>query len=116
MLTWKQCHHAEVVYISILNVQTELLTWWATLPSVSELLLEDCGWNNDGSINWVGYPFPEKIQELFGSDFDAEDDKNEGYVEEECESEDDDDDDDDNDDDEKHRQTQNGHLLVQSQW
>ena len=63
----------------------------ATLSNVSEPLLEDCGWNNDGCINWVADQFPENIQQLNVNDFDVEDDENEEYVAEECESEDDDD-------------------------
>ena len=62
----------------------------ATLSNVSEPLLEDCGWN-DGSINWVADQFPENIQQLIVNDFNVEDDENEEYVAEECESEDDDD-------------------------
>ena len=62
-----------------------------TLSNVSEPLLEDCGWNNDGSINWVADPFPENIQELIVNDFNVEDDENEEDAGEECGSEDDDD-------------------------
>ena len=60
----------------------------AILFNVSELLLEDCGWDNDGSINWVADPFPENIQELIVNDFYVEDD--EKYIVKICESEDDD--------------------------
>ena len=60
------------------------------LSNVSEPFLEDCEWNNGGSINWVADPFPEPIQELIVNDFDVEDDVNGEYVREECESEDDD--------------------------
>ena len=63
----------------------------ATLSSASKPLLEDCGWNNDGSINWVADPFLENILELIVNDFDVKDNENEEYVKEECESEDDDD-------------------------
>ena len=52
----------------------------ATLSHVSEPLLEDCGWNNDGSIDWVADSFPENIQELIVNDFGVEDDQNEEYV------------------------------------
>ena len=64
---------------------------WATLSSASKPLLEDCGWSNDGSMNWVADPFLENILELIVNDFDVEDNENEEYVGEECESEDDDD-------------------------
>ena len=59
----------------------------ATLSSVSEPLLEDCRWNNDGSINWVADPFPENIQELIVNYFDDDANENEEYVGQECESE-----------------------------
>ena len=49
----------------------------ATLFNVSELLLEDYGRNNDGSINWVAELFHENIQELIANDFDVEYDENE---------------------------------------
>ena len=62
----------------------------AILFNVSEPLLEDCGWDNDGSINWVADPFPENIQELIVNDFYVEDDENEKYIVKICESEDDD--------------------------
>ena len=61
----------------------------ATLSSVSEPLLEDCRWNNDGSISWVADPFPENIQEVIVNHFDDDTNENEEYVGEECESEDD---------------------------
>ena len=63
----------------------------ATLSSASKPLLEDCGWNNDSSMNWVADPFLENILELIVNDFDVEDNENEEYFGEECESEDDDD-------------------------
>ena len=64
----------------------------ARLFNVPEPLLEDCGWNKDGSINWFADPFPEAIQELIVNYFDVEDDENGEYVGKECESEDEDDD------------------------
>ena len=48
----------------------------ATLSNVSEPFLEDCRWNNDGSINWVADPFTENIQELIVNNFDVEDNEN----------------------------------------
>ena len=63
----------------------------ATLSNVSEPALEDCGWNNDGSINWVAASFPENIQKLIVKDFNVEDNENQEYIGEECDSEDGDD-------------------------
>ena len=37
---------------------------WATLSKVSEPPLKNCGWKNDGGIDWIADPFPENIQRI----------------------------------------------------
>ena len=47
--------------------QSELCSsgsFYESLSNIWEILLEQCGWNNDGRIKCVKDPFPESIQEL----------------------------------------------------
>ena len=50
------------------------------MSSASKPLLEDCGWSNDGSMNWVADPFLENILELIVNDFNVKDNENENTL------------------------------------
>ena len=61
MSTVSHCRSSSYLHIKCENRAAYIMKL-ATLSSVSEPFLEDCRWNNDGSINWVVDPFPENIK------------------------------------------------------